>query len=172
MCKADGFFSAIAPFCRLQRRAGTSSQTSIAFEAKLCCDACIVCIHAVGEFFPEKGFAHMPNLKRLRHLTVKSGFTLLELLFLIAVVGILAAILLPALSKAHKRGRRTACSSNLRQIGLPIHLHSVQHEGELPWSGGGNNARCFASLNPSESFLCYINQQEPTRLWNEVNLIT
>lgn len=90
----------------------------------------------------------MPISSRLRHVTGKQGFTLLELTFIIAVIGILAAILLPALAKARESGRRTACSSNLLQIGLAIHLYSIEHEGELPWSGGGNDARCFAGLHP------------------------
>jgi prepilin-type processing-associated H-X9-DG protein len=132
----------------LDRKTETSGEIFIAFEAKSCYDACIACIHAVGEFFQEKGFAHMPTSVRLRLLTGKPGFTLLELTFIIAVIGILAAILLPALAKARETGRRTACSSNLQQIGLAIHLYSVEHEGELPWSGGGNDARCFADLNP------------------------
>jgi prepilin-type N-terminal cleavage/methylation domain-containing protein len=46
------------------------------------------------------------------------GFTLVELLVVIAIIGTLVALLLPAVSKARESGRRSACLSNLRQIGL------------------------------------------------------
>ena len=44
------------------------------------------------------------------------GFTLLELLVVMAVVAILASLLLPALSRAKETGRRTVCLSNLSQV--------------------------------------------------------
>jgi prepilin-type N-terminal cleavage/methylation domain-containing protein len=77
-----------------------------------------------------------------------SGFTFIELFLVVSLIGILAAILLPALAKMRESARRSGCASNLREIGLAIHLYSVEHKGELPWSGGGNDARCFAGLVP------------------------
>lgn len=81
-------------------------------------------------------------------IKLRSGFTLLELLFVISIIGILAAILLPALAKARESARRSVCLSNLEQIGMAIHLYSLEHNGELPWSGGKNDARCFVNLCP------------------------
>jgi len=49
-----------------------------------------------------------------------SGFTLIELLVVIAVIAILMAILMPALRRAKEQARRSACQSNMRQIGIAI----------------------------------------------------
>jgi prepilin-type N-terminal cleavage/methylation domain-containing protein len=61
-----------------------------------------------------------------------SGFTLVELLVVIAVIAIVAALLLPALSGAKARAQRTACLNHLRQINLGVHLYAVDNCETLP----------------------------------------
>lgn len=61
----------------------------------------------------------------------RQGFTLLELLAVIATIALLAALLLPILSKAKVKAQRTACASNLRQLGLAWTLYYNENNGYL-----------------------------------------
>ncbi len=62
----------------------------------------------------------------------KIGFTLIELLVVIAIIAILAAILVPAVSRALDSAHKTACASNLRQLGIGMRGYTLENNDLLP----------------------------------------
>ena len=60
------------------------------------------------------------------------AFTLVEVLVVVAVIAILAALLLPALSRGKERARRARCAANLRQVALATFMYVDDHEDTFP----------------------------------------
>lgn len=77
----------------------------------------------------------------MANVTAKRGFTLVESLVVIAIIGMLVAILLPAVNSARESARRTQCASRLRQLGLAMHSY-VSMNGHLP---SGSIAKEYAA---------------------------
>lgn len=70
-----------------------------------------------------------------RNTLGRRAFTLVELLVVMAIIAVLVAVLLPALSKTRQAANSAACLSNLRQIGMASIMHANEHRGHFPFAG-------------------------------------
>lgn len=65
----------------------------------------------------------------------RHAFTLIELLTVIAIIGILAAIIIPVTTRVRESAKQASCLTNMRQIGVANALYTADNKGQLNWQG-------------------------------------
>jgi prepilin-type N-terminal cleavage/methylation domain-containing protein/prepilin-type processing-associated H-X9-DG protein len=95
----------------------------------------------------------------MRRRLTRAGFTLVEVLVVIAIIGILVALLLPAIQAARESARRTQCVNNLKQIGIAVQSH---HDTRKHYPMGRNQSDQY-SVSWANFLLPYL---EETALYN------
>src|SRR5437016_3605058 len=78
------------------------------------------------------GLSAMHGASAIARRLKKRGFSLIELLVVIGIIGVLMAIALPVMEKVRHRGYIDACASNLRQIGQAMHMYANENRGAFP----------------------------------------
>ena len=99
-----------------------------------------------------------------------SCFTLIELLVVIAIIAILAAMLFPALNKARRMARKTACMNNLKSISTAFTMYTADHKDCYPQAtvvGGSSLKTCWQTYyqdNPYATIAVYLNHRKTTHV--------
>lgn len=88
----------------------------------------------------------------------RKGFTLIELMIVIAIIAILAAILVPNFVKARAQGQLTSCKSNLKNIGTACEMFAADHNGRYPGQAVGSADATTDLTNASNGESPYLKQ--------------
>jgi prepilin-type N-terminal cleavage/methylation domain-containing protein/prepilin-type processing-associated H-X9-DG protein len=100
-------------------------------------------------------------------ITIRYGFTLVELLVVVAIITVLIGLLLPAVQAAREMARKMSCSNNLHQIGIAVHNYHDQYRKNLPAGGFAvkSNDRARRRISGFVSLLSFI---EMTPLYERI----
>jgi prepilin-type N-terminal cleavage/methylation domain-containing protein/prepilin-type processing-associated H-X9-DG protein len=101
-----------------------------------------------------------------------AAFTLIELLTVIAIIGILAAIIIPTVGKVRETARAAQCASNLRQIQLANILHAHDHNGKYATAAIGDGSAGNPDTDAERKWLlnaefyAYLSKRKATGIYN------
>jgi len=98
------------------------------------------------------------------------GFTLVELLVVMAIIAALVALLLPAVQNAREASRRTQCKNNMHQIVIALHDYHTQYKVLPPgWIGVTNRQHDVNGLSGLGWAAMLLNQLEQGNIWDRIN---
>ena len=96
------------------------------------------------------------------------AFSLIEMLIVVAVIGILTAILFPVISKAREKAKQSSCASNLRQLGMAFIQYTQDYDEQFPCgieatngTGYGWGAQLYPYVKAKGIFICPIDGEGP-----------
>ena len=102
----------------------------------------------------------------------KTGFSLIELLVVVTIIGLMMALLLPAVQSAREAARRIQCTSNLKQLGLALQQYETGYGVYPPstvLSGQGNTTNWVGGWSVNGRILSFTEQNT---FFNAINLST
>jgi len=114
-----------------------------------------------------------PLLRSSRRSASRAGFTLTELLVVLAIIGALTALLFPVLGAVRAKGRVTKSTANLRQIGLGVQMYAADNNGYVPCVRGPENVSAQWDPDPhgarwSQDLNTYVGGKAEASYWDLV----
>ena len=88
----------------------------------------------------------------------KKHVTLIEILVVVAIIGILASLLLPSLGKARKKSKATVCSNQLKQLGTIFHMYADDNNGSMMLQNSTENGYYYSWVTHNSTIGSYINK--------------
>ena len=116
-------------------------------------------------------------------MRAKSGFTLVEILIVVVILGILAAIVIPQFTDASTEAKEARLLSDLQSMRSQIELYKIQHNDELPGSGTASFPDAMTKYTDVDGVLTAVQapgpnvygpyiQKIPTNPWNDDDTVT